>query len=205
LKKTGSPIAKIKAVNSPGAARFPADKSQGLSNVLYLSKGARIVLTNNIWAEAKLVNGSRGTVRYIIYEDGKLPPNDQPALIICQFPDYIGPSYLQTEEKMVPIVPMTRNWFEKNKQFSRTQYPIILGWAITIHKSQGMTLDEIILDVGEKEFATRLTYTDTTRTQNFGLLAFDPFPNYHRFAKIFLSKGFKSRNSRWLQNKCNTS
>jgi ATP-dependent DNA helicase PIF1 len=199
LKKTGSPIAKIKAVNSLGAVKFPADKAQGLSNVLYLSKGARIVLTNNIWAEAKLVNGSRGTVRYIIYEDGKLPPHDQPAFIICHFPDYIGPSYLRTEDKLVPLVPMTRSWFEKNKQFSRIQYPIILGWAITIHKSQGMTLDEIILDVGEKEFATGLTYTGATRTRNFGLLAFDPFPNYHRFAKIFLSKGFKSRRKEELR------
>ena len=199
LKKTGSPIAKIKAVNSLGAVKFPADKAQGLSNVLYLSKGARIVLTNNIWAEAKLVNGSRGTVRYIIYEDGKLPPHDQPAFIICHFPDYIGPSYLRTEDKLVPLVPMTRSWFKKNKQFSRIQYPIILGWAITIHKSQGMTLDEIILDVGEKEFATGLTYTGAKRTRNFGLLAFDPFPNYHRFAKIFLSKGFKSRRKEELR------
>jgi hypothetical protein len=62
-----------------------------------------------------------------------------------------------------------------------------------------MTLDEIILDVGEKEFATGLTYTGATRTRNFGLLAFDPFPNYHRFAKIFLSKGFKSRRKEELR------
>ena len=30
LKKTGSPIIKMKAVNSQGAASFPAEKAQGL-------------------------------------------------------------------------------------------------------------------------------------------------------------------------------
>ena len=43
-----------------------------------------------------------------------------------------------------------------------------------------MTLEEIILDIGEKEFATGLTYTAATRTKKFGMLAFDPFPNCHR-------------------------
>ena len=40
LKKIESQIA--------GAATFPADKDQGLPNVLYISKGAQIVLTHNI-------------------------------------------------------------------------------------------------------------------------------------------------------------
>ena len=87
LKKTGSPITKIKAVNSQGAASFPVEKAQGLQNVLYISKDAKIVLTSNIWSEAKLVNGSRGTDKFLIYEEGKLPPNHQPAFIICHFSD----------------------------------------------------------------------------------------------------------------------
>ena len=45
-----------------------------------------------------------------------------------------------------------------------------------------MTLDEVILDIGDKEFATGLTYTGATRTKNFNLLAFDPYLNYHRLA-----------------------
>ena len=115
----------MKAVNSQGAASFPAEKAQGLQNVLNISKDAKIVLKSNIWSEAKLVNGSRGTVKFLIYEEGKLPQNHQPAFIICHFPDYIGPSSVPNQEKLVPLVAITKTWFDKNKQFSRTQFPII--------------------------------------------------------------------------------
>ena len=137
LKKTGNPICKIKAENSPGASGFPTERAQGLNNLLFLSKGAKIVLTSNIWSEAKLVNGAQGTVEFIIYEEGKFPPNHQPSFIICHFPAYVGPSFLPNSDKLVPLVAVTRNWNDKNKQFSRTQFPVILGWSITIHKSQG--------------------------------------------------------------------
>ena len=122
-----------------------------LRNKLYLAKGAKVVLTSNIWPQvhplllacltlilfqAKLVNGSKGTVEYMIYkEQGQSLPD----LVICHFPDYTGPSYLPGQEKMVPLAPLQASWTAKGQQYSRTQYPLILGWAITIHKSQGST------------------------------------------------------------------
>ena len=32
-------------------------------------------------------------------------------------------------------------------QASRTQFPLVLAWAITIHKCQGLTLPEIVIDM----------------------------------------------------------
>lgn len=43
-----------------GAAAFDDDCAQGLKNCIYLAKNAKIVLTSNVWPEAKLVNGAQG-------------------------------------------------------------------------------------------------------------------------------------------------
>ena len=137
LRKTGNPVAKLSAVNSRGAAAYEADHANGLRNKVYLAKGAKIVLTSNIWPEAKLVNGTKGTVAYMVFREQQ---QALPDLVICHFPEYTGPTFIPGQDKMVPIAPMQASWTVKGQQFSRTQYPLMLGWAITIHKGQGVII-----------------------------------------------------------------
>jgi len=44
-----------------------------------------------------------------------------------------------------------------------SQYPVKLAWAITIHKSQGLTFDNVIIDMGGGAFVNGQAYTALSR------------------------------------------
>ena len=75
----------------------------------------------------------------------------RPHLGIAQFDDYQGPSAVEGR-CIVPIVTETIQFDARwGNLGSHQQFPLVLGWAITIHKSRGLTLKRVILAIGNIE------------------------------------------------------
>ena len=59
----------------------------------------------------------------------------------------------------------------------RKQFPLILAFAVTMHKCQGLSLDCAIVDLSSSVFATGMAYVAISRVRTLAglhLLAFDP-------------------------------
>ena len=57
--------------------------------------------------------------------------------------------------------------FNQTLTASRTQYPIRLAYALTIHKSQGQTLDKVVIGLGKSERSLGLAFVALSRVKNY--------------------------------------
>ena len=96
------------------------------------------------------------------------PPPCLPIAALVQFPHYTGPAFLQTDCLTVPIPPHLFEWvMGDGKGLSRQQLPLQLQYAMTIHKSQGQTLAQNVVDLGKAERATGCSYVALSKPMAF--------------------------------------
>ena len=127
---------------------YPAEKQ------LQLKQGAQIMFIKNDKGEIrKFYNGKIGTVTRIEREKIAITfPNEKDELEIEQ-EKWQNVRYNYSSEKDI---------LEEEELGTFTQYPIRLAWAITIHKSQGLTFEKAIIDAGAS-FAAGQVYVSLSR------------------------------------------
>ena len=200
LKLLKTPIAQIKGQCSKKSFEGkPADDFGGLLPVLSIAVGARVMLTRNLCIEKGLMNGAFGTVKAIFYEDDTRPPQ-LPVAVIVQFDNYIGSSIQPGKDQWVAITPQTGYY---NKQSTdaiyRQQIPLKLAWSITIHKSQGLTLDKVVVHFGEKTpFSKGLEFVACSRVKKISDLKVTGV-SWERFQKINIADRKRKKEEKRLQ------
>ncbi|MES9881788.1 MAG: hypothetical protein ABW185_13000 [Sedimenticola sp.] len=129
-----------------------------MPKTLMLKKGAKVILVRNLGSG--LYNGIQGIVHRLA--------KDSPPVI-----DFGG--------KLVPLSTVRFDIFDKTQQkniASRVQLPIILAFALTVHRAQGQTLQQVEIDCysffapGQMGVAVgRATSTNGLRIVNFNRVA----------------------------------
>jgi ATP-dependent DNA helicase PIF1 len=136
---------------NPGA--HPTDQ------VLTLKAGAKVILLRND-ADRRWVNGTIARITRLedkaiwIDIDGREFEVEPVAWENRRY------AYDQGEQKVVETVAGTFK-----------QFPLRLAWALTIHKSQGLTLDKVFIDLGKGTFAHGQTYVALSRCRTLEGLA----------------------------------
>ena len=69
------------------------------------------------------------------------------------------------------------HFYKQKESCVRQMLPLKPGYAIPIHSSQGATLESVIVNLRNREFATGRTYVALTQVRRIENLYFDPMPN----------------------------
>ena len=144
---------------------FP-ENSYPVEQVLELKKGAQVIFVKNDNSGAqRFFNGKIGRVK-------SLNENE----VWVEFSDSTKPILLETYEweNKKYVLNETSHELEESVIGTFTQYPVKLAWAITVHKSQGLSFDKAIVDIGDV-FAPGQAYVALSRLRSLhGLVLNSP-------------------------------
>jgi len=160
LQQLTTPLHRLKATDQypPNVAKQDIDRGRsetgGLESEILVKENCRVMLTTNIDNNDRLINGQMGVIKKIAVNQS----TNKPSVIYVKFDDSQAgttaiekwPDKYARENAAVPIQPvLTRIKVRPGKpsspEIQRIQFPITLAWACTVHKVQGLTVNEIVV------------------------------------------------------------
>ena len=147
-----------KAADALTKANRHCNLTAGLEAELTIAVGARVMLRRNIDTKHGLVNGSIGTVTAITSQR-----------ITVKFDHIIEPYPIERVKSKFMLM--------KSLFIYRKQFPLILAYAVTIHKCQGLSLNSAIIDLSNNVFSPGMAYVALSRVRSLDglyLTDFDP-------------------------------
>ncbi len=148
--------------NNASPTQYPVDVR------VELKVGASVLLCFNMNQEFGLFNGARGTIIKFVdlspkeKEEGEKKKESNKT----EKPKRVFPMVLFDNGQKRIIREHTWSQYDKKTLLSSfTQIPLILSYAITTHKSQGLTLDAALVDVNT--FCTGQFYVGASRARTF--------------------------------------
>ena len=121
---------------------------------LRIKKDAKVMFIKND-SEGRWVNGTIGIVANCSEKKGKF--------IRVQVGEEIFKVKREEWNKIKYVYDEYNDEMEEEIVSSFKQFPLKLGWAVTIHKAQGLTLESCSIDLGDGAFATGQTYVALSR------------------------------------------
>ncbi|XP_056912691.1 ATP-dependent DNA helicase PIF1 [Takifugu flavidus] len=181
LKQLPGSVRVFEALDSDPVLVKTIDAHSPVGRIIQLKVGAQVMLTKNLDITRGLVNGARGVV--VAFESGK---NGLPRVrFLCGVTEVLKPE----------------RWVFKSGggiHLSRQQLPLKLAWAISIHKSQGMTLDCVEISLA-RVFESGQAYVALSRARSLeGLRVMDFDPQVVRADPDVLAFCKKLRKERLL-------
>ncbi|XP_027342806.1 ATP-dependent DNA helicase PIF1-like [Abrus precatorius] len=180
-----------------GKSRWKRQLELGIApGEIAICEGARVMLVKNLHTWKGLVNGATGTVMRFV-EAGNVGD-------MCS--DKLLPEVKFDSGKTLTINPEEWHVMDGDEVVAtRKQIPLILSWALSIHKCQGMTLDKAKIDLS-KAFGCGMVYTALSRVKNLGDLHLSGFKPSKILADPKVSQFYRNLalqcNSKDLHNSC---
>lgn len=134
------------------------EKSYPTDVNMQLKVGAQVIfIKNDSSPQKRYVNGSLAKVDYLTNEEVHvtLATSGNKIIVEKEVWKNIKYEFDRVEDKI-----------EEKEMGSFTQFPLRLAWAITIHKSQGLTFDKVAIEAGSA-FATGQVYVALSRCTTF--------------------------------------